>query len=360
MSDICVNDHSNIAVKGIAVAVSTTWRPLEDVVKRYGIEDGFNLKKFKANTGVSGRYEAGEEQLTSDFCCCAAERLISAHKIEKDEIGAIVFVSQMPDYVQPATACVLHKRLGLSKGCMAFDVNLGCSGFVYGLNIVSSLLTAMREKKYALLLCGDTSAKNKYRGRKEQRDSHSTLLLFGDSGSATLLSKEEGAEPLSIMSCTDGEGFDAIMMTQDTWRHPFSTRSYDLDDVRVFNFSITEAPKMINAYMRMQGTSPADYDALVLHQANRFIMQTIGKRTGFPKEKVLSSIEKFSNTSSASIPVTIVNEWGGDAGDRSLRLMCCGFGVGLSWAAVELHIASKDIMPLIHTDDFFEDGIPDE
>ena len=357
MNDMIVNKFKKIDVIGIASAVSSHWQSLEEAVISNNIEPDFNIDKFKKNTGVLGRYVANDYQTTSDFCYYAACELINKNKIPLDKIGIVVLVTQMPDYDQPATACVLHKRLGLSQNCIAFDVNQGCSGYVYGLNIVSSLLENS-DSEYALLLCGDTSAKNKYRGKKENRNSHSTLLLFGDGGSATLLKK--GSDSLTITSCTDGNDFDAIIMSQDTWRHPLSTRSHYLDDIRVFNFSIDKAPSMLCAYMKVQGTSPEDYDGLVLHQANKFIIQTVGKRAGFPKEKILSSIERFANTSSASIPNTLVNEYGENDSEEKLRFLCCGFGVGLSWAAVELNIAPSQILPLVHTDEWFDDGLPEK
>ena len=358
MCDMVINKYDGVQIVGIASAASSRWQSLEEAAVCGGVEEEFNVDKFKKKTGVGGRYLAGDYQTTSDFCYGAAEALLQRYGVDRKEIGVLVFVSQMPDYDQPATACVLHKRLGLSQGCMAFDINQGCSGFVYGLNAVSALLQSSN-CRYALMLCGDTSAKNKFRGRRENRDSHSTLLLFGDGGTATLLEKKENGS-LLFTSCTDGEGFDAIMMSEHTWRHPWSSRPHFLDDVRVFNFSISKAPEMLQSYMEYMHTTPQDYDKLVLHQANIFIMKTVTKRAGFPPEKMLSSIDEFANTSSASIPNTLVKEYGQNDSTDPLRFLCCGFGVGLSWAAVELNLSPSQILPLVHTDEWFDDGLPEE
>lgn len=357
MNDMLLSRYQSIRICGISSAVSSKWESLEEAVQKYGLDNSFNIKKFKKTTGIEGRFLAGDFQTTSDFCFAAANEILKAKNIDRREIGILIFVTQFPDYTQPATACVLHRRLGLAQNCIAFDINQGCAGFIQGLNAAAGLLRGS-DCKYALMLCGDTSAKSKTRGRSNDRTSHSTLLLFGDSGSATILSKDEGV--LSITSCTDGDNYDAIMIPDHSWRHPWSTHPRILDDMKVFNFSIDAAPKMINSYMEFMKTTPDDYDALVLHQANKFIIDTIGKRTGFPKDKVISSIDKFANTSSASIPNTLVNEYGEQDSDQIMRLLCCGFGVGLSWGAMELVISPKQILPLVHTDEWFDDGLPEE
>ncbi len=358
VNNMITNTYAQIHITGISAAASSHWQSLEEAMESNGEEEGFNLKKFKKSTGVTGRYVANPYQTTSDFCYAAANALLEQNRINRDEVGILVFVSQMPDYTNPATACVLHKRLGLSMGCAALDISLGCSGFVYGLNTAAALLQSSNSK-YALMLCGDTSAKDKSRGRAENRDSHSTLYLFGDGGTATLLEKKEGSS-LAFTSCTDGEGYDAIIMPEHSWRHPWSNQPRFIDDMRVFNFSISKAPEMLKAYMEFVNSQPGDYDKLVLHQANRLIMQTVAKRAGFQLAQLLSSIEVFANTSSASIPNTLVNEYGEKAGTEKLRFLCCGFGVGFSWAAVELNLAPNQILPLVHTDEWFDDGLPEE
>lgn len=358
MSDMVVNKCEKVQIVGVASAASSNWQSLEDAVEKAGLDDDFNVNKFKKNTGINGRYVAGEYQTASDFCFAAAEAVLCENNINREDIGILIFVSQYPDYSFPATACVLHKRLRLSQGCVAFDMNLGCSGFVYGLNTASALLAAS-DSKYALLLCGDTSAKNKSRGREKMEGSHSILFLFGDGGTATLIKKKEG-NSFIFASCTDGEGFDAIVMPKHSWRHPWSNVPRFIDDTRVFNFSICKVPQMLKDYMNMINSTPEEYDGLVLHQANKFIMQTVAKRAGFSADKMLSSIEVFANTSSGSIINTLVKEYGEFESTDILRFLCCGFGVGLSWAAVELNLSPKQILPLVHTDEWFDDGLPEE
>ena len=131
-----------------------------------------------------------------------------------------------------------------------------------------------------------------------------------------------------------------------------------MDEIMVFNFATSEATEQINDYMKVTNTTPDDYDCLVLHQANLMIMKRIGKKTAFPTEKVLVSLNKFANTSSSSIPITLVDKYGEEQDDRTINALCCGFGIGLSWSTIALPLNVNDIYPLVHTDDYFVDGYP--
>lgn len=349
------SELKDIRIVGMAAAVSNTW----DSVREISTEDEAIINKFIKTTGVEGRYSADPRQCTSDFCYAAAEKILSDKGISRDEIGVLVFVTQTSDYGIPATACVLQDRLGLSKSCIAFDVNLGCSGFTYGMTILGSLLMNT-QSKYGLLLAGDTSARELSQKRRA-KVGHSAELLFGDSGTATLVEKTP-ADGIFVSSHTDGSGFKAIISPYGRFRNPDKPKEEvpgtRMDEIAVFNFATTEATAQINDFMEKTGTTPDDYDCLVLHQANLMIMKRIGKKTAFPPEKVLVSLDKFANTSSSSIPITIVKEYGDLQEDRTVNTLCCGFGVGLSWSTIALPINVKDIYPLVHTDDYFVDGYP--
>lgn len=353
-----LSEFENLKITAIAAAVSKDWMSLAD----YSQEDPQIIKKFIKKTGVEGRYNAGIKQTTSDFCYAAAEEILNKKNINREEIGILVFVTQTSDYFLPATACVLHKRLGLSKDCLAFDVNLGCSGFTYGLNIVSSLLKSSNATK-ALLLCGDTSAKEKLHSDKT-KTTHSATMLFGDSGTATLVEKDFSSNRIiRCISKTDGNGYKAIIKPFGHWRNPVSSDGTNIgstfmDDVAVFNFTISEVPGLLKETMALQNRTPDDYDCLVLHQANLFIMKNVAKRTGFDMDKTLVSLDKFGNTSSSSIPITLVKHYGENNEDKELHALMCGFGVGLSWSTVDCFVNVKDILPLVHTDEYFEDGYP--
>ena len=353
-SSCMISEIKNIKIIGCSAAVSNNWSSLLECSN----EEENIIKKFIKKTGVKGRYNAGIKQTTSDFCFAAAKKLLEEKSIDPKEIGVLVFVTQTSDYALPATACLLQDRLGLSQDCIAFDVNLGCSGFTYGLNIVASLLNNSNSSK-ALLLAGDTSAKEK-NAKYTSKTAHSATMLFGDSGTATLLSKDYSAKPITMISKTAGSGYKAIITPYGGWRNPEAPagKSYGtiMDDVEVFNFACGEVPALLEKTMELSNSKPSDYDCLVLHQANLFIMKQIAKRSGFPIEKTLVSIDVFGNTSSASVPNSLVKEYGDKNSDKIIRALMCGFGVGLSWSTVDCYINENDILPLIHTDEYFEDG----
>jgi 3-oxoacyl-[acyl-carrier-protein] synthase-3 len=236
----------------------------------------------------------------------------------------------------------------LSNNCLAFDVNLGCSGFVYGLNIVSSLLKSSNGK-YGILLAGDSPSK----GNRTDNSRN----LFGDACSATLLEHREGCDDIVIASRSDGSGF-RTMWSPAGAKHKEVDKSLGLfDEIGVFNFAIEQAPILINEFMESLGKSSADFDVLALHQANMMIMKQIVKRTHFEKEKMLVTIDKYANTSAASIPLCFVERYGGRGVNGLLRALVCGYGVGLSWAAGSLLLDTNVVMPLIKTDYWFDDGL---
>lgn len=347
------NSIEKVSISGMAAAVSNHWESLQKVSK----ESDEVLKKFTKTTGVEGRWVSPERQTTSDLCFAAAERILNEKGLDRDQISVLVFLTQTSDYETPSTACVLQDRLHLSKDCLAFDVNLGCSGFTYGLTIAGSLLSTSNGN-YALVLVGDTLAKKKS-SLSGEKITHAGSMLFGDAGSATILEKAEDSH-LLVSSCTDGSGYRAIIHPYGCWRNPDYPDGVDsqedMDDVAVFNFATQEASSQINAYLLETETTPDDYDCLVLHQANKMIMKRIAKKTGFSEEKNLISIDTFANTSGASIPVTLAKTYGECNEEREIKALCCGYGVGLSWSTVAITLNTKDIYPIIHTDDYYVDG----
>lgn len=350
-----IGQYKNIKISSVAAAVSNTWTSLDSMKTE---ENAAMIDKFKKSTGVLGRYDAGLYQITSDFCYAAAKEIVETKAIEREDIGVLVYITQTSDYAIPATACVLAHRLGLSKECMAFDVNLGCSGYVYGLNIVAAIMNSSNVTK-ALLLVGDTSAKERSH-KKKIKTSHSATMLFGDSGTATLLEKVTDGTEMTGAFRTDGAGYKAIISPYGAWRHPDASGvPTHMNDVDVFNFTIREVPELVKEYLEYTNTTADDYDCFVPHQANAYILKNLAKRIGFSYEKFLVSIDEFANTSSASIPISLVKEYG-KGGSGIIKPLMCGFGVGLSWGIVSTTIDAADILPLVHTDEYFDDGYPDE
>lgn len=347
-----------IGIKGISCTVPSNVVDSTRFYEKFGKEA---VDNFIEMTGVKSSHRSAEEQTASDLCFVAAKNLIEKKGIDPEEIGALVFISQTPDYVLPATACVLHKRLNLGKQCMAFDVNLGCSGWVYGLNIVGSLMMSSNISK-ALLLFGDTCIKT------ASPEDRSLIMLFGEGGSATLLEKD-GVSCIKGELLTDGDGFKAIVMPSGAYRNRNGNRErikqpdgtirsdYDgyMNGTDVFSFTISQVPRLIKKFISENEINSEDLDALVLHQANIFIMQQISKKTKIPMDKVPVSLDRYGNTSGTSIPLTICDAFGKEE-NKDLHLLMCGYGIGLSWGVVEATVNSNDILPVIETDDYYTEG----
>lgn len=346
-----------IRIQGVSCAVPNNKVDNTQFYDKFGKENVDNVIKM---TGVKSTYRTPEQQTASDLCYVAARNLFESKSISPEEIGALVFISQTPDYRLPATACVLHKRLGLSKDCMAFDVNLGCSGWVYGLNIVGSLMQTANIEK-AVLLFGDTSIKT---ASPEDRGS---VLLFGEGGSATLLVKDE-TKTIKGELMTDGDGFKAIIMPSGAYRNrngnkervlqPDGTVRSDFDGYMngtdVFSFTISKVPKLIKEFANDNG-GLEQYDALVLHQANLYIMQQISKKVKVPMEKIPISIDRYGNTSGTSIPITLCDAYGSE-NEKQIHVLLSGFGIGLSWGVVDAELDVDDILPIVYTDEYFKEG----
>lgn len=351
---------SNIKIEGIACAVPSN---KENLVDRYSSVFGEEaISKFSKMTGVLSRHLAHKEQTASDLAFVSTCNLLKAKNINVQNIGALLFVTQTPDYRLPSTACVLHKRLGLPKDCVAFDVNLGCSGYVYGLQLLASLM-ANSNIKHGLLLAADTI--NKCIAPSDR----SSRMLFGDAGSSTLLSKKSKENVMKMSFKTDGQGFKAIIIpagacrnlddsNENTlWDDGNERSNYDLfmNGTDVFNFTISEVPKLINEFMLETQTTPASYDCFPMHQANVFILKQVAKRCKIPMDKLPISMDRYGNTSVASIPITLADTYGTEHG-KIIKTLMCGFGVGLSWGAVSAEINTDVILPIVESDDFYTEG----
>lgn len=319
-------------------------------------EDPKFIKNFIKNTGIKAKRKSGYEQTASDYSYTAAKQIMDAGYYTPDEIGVLINITQTPDYRTPSSAMVLQKRLDLSKNCMVFDINLGCSGFVYGVTLAAGILKTSSAKK-GLVTVGDTLS----RGRKhvELKRASNTGLLFGDASAAMLLEKDADQGFCSALM-SDGNGHKALSSPYNAWRHPVGPESIPGDDIAVFNFTISEVPAIIQEYLEATGTAMEDYDELVLHQANMMILKNIAKRVGMPMEKVPVCLDRFGNTSGCSVPLAIVDKYGEQEEDQEINLLTSSFGIGLSWGVVGFRIHTKDVLPLTEGHDMYDDGYPDE
>ena len=340
----------DISVSGIACAVPTKLVNNNKYAEVLGEEE---IRKFIDNTGVVQRYVAHEKQTTSDLCFEAAKRLLSYMNYSEESIDAVIFISQTPDYIQPATAHVLHKRLGLPKNCLVFDVNLGCSGFVYGMFITSSIIQSGAVNRI-LLLTGDIMRKNKMNAIKDE-------MLFGDAGTATII--EKGNTKINCLLKSNGEGYTSLITPGGNCRRPLKdNESYwdiskpEMNGSAVFEFSITEVPRAFKEFFKIFDGSIDDYNYCILHQANLFMLKHIGKKIKVEPQKMPISLDRFGNTNGASVPLTIVDLCEREQVPDKMKLVTSGFGIGFSWGIVSFEIKSKDVLPMIYTDNYFEEA----
>lgn len=351
----------NIKISCVASAVPTQVVTGEDFYERFGEE---TVHKFQESTGVKQFRKTKEHQTASDLCYAAAENIIKAKEVNRDEIGALVFIAHSTDYRRPATACVLHKRLGLGKDCVAFDVSLGCSAFVYGLNVVCSMMQNSDISK-ALLLCGESLTK-----MTNPKDK-SVAMLFGDGGGAVLLEKTEEESTIAGILKSDGSGYKAIIApaggfrnlnatTEDfVWPDGNTRTLYNttMQGEDVFAFTISAVPRTVKEFFAKTETTVEDYDCLAFHQANKFISQMLCKKLKVAPEKMPLCLDRYGNPSAPAIPMVMCDAYGENTEDKDLNFLMCGFGVGLSWGVCSAKVNVKDILPIIETDEVFEEGI---
>lgn len=294
-------------------------------------------------TGIAARRFADEDTCASDLCISAAERLFAETGIPREQIDMVLFVSQTPDYRTPPTSMMIADKLVLGKKVGAFDINLGCSGYMYGLQ-TAFLYASQPGIRKVLLLNGET--KSKAYSSKDK----ATSLLFGDAGTATLVERIVEENPTLMSMNSNGAGYKYILMPAGGYRKPSSPETLaekkypdgsirteeqgSMDGEAVFNFTITDVPRDIKATLEEAGIGWEDVDCFIPHQANRFITNHIAKKFKIPAEKVLYSMHKYGNTSSVSIPLTIADSFSsGMIRNKTLTVMS-GFGVGLSWGTV--------------------------
>lgn len=349
MAFISVN---NVKISGIAACVPNTKDSISEIYKWGGVDN------FLSTTGIRERRRSEINTTSADLCQAAAQKLIEGLGWAKEEIDVLVFVTQTPDYILPATSAILQHKLGLSTDCYTLDISLGCSGWVYAMSVISSLMQNGTIKK-GLLLAGDTITK------LCSSEDKSTYPLFGDAGTATALEYSEAASTIEFFFNTDGEGDKAIIIEDGGYRNMINEVSMKeqengegikrnrlnliLDGMSVFSFGITKAPKSVKQLAEHFNIDLESVDLFTFHQANKMMNEKIRKKLKLPEEKVPYSLDEFANTSCASIPLTLVSRERELLRNNKLKHIACGFGVGLSWGSVSFeteHITIPEVIEL--------------
>lgn len=331
----------NVRMAGIACCV-----PPKQVENREStlIEDPGELAKYIETTGVERRYVAEDGICSSDLCATAAEKIIADLGWKKEEIGCMILVTQTPDYIFPATACVLQHRMGLSTDCMCFDVTMSCPGWIYGLSVISSLMSAGKISK-GLLLVGETSTKAKSPYDRVN-------LLAGDAGTATCLEFDQEADSMFFDMHTDGSNYRSLIIPDGGYRNPVTEKSFEyqmcadgvlrnrtqanMEGDSILSFAIHAAPKAIKGLLERLGVARESVDYYLIHQANQMINKLIQKRLKIEDDKCPYNIQDFGNSSSTTIPLMIVHRLKEVIAGK--QIIACGFGTGLAWATMYARI----------------------
>ena len=346
MANLVFND---VGISGISASVPKNISRNIDMASFIPKEE---IEKTINSIGIIEKRFVDSNTCASDLCFSAAEKLFAEMNIDKTTIDVLIFMSQTPDYKIPATAPILQNRLGLSKNTAAFDVGLACSGYVYSLSIAFAF-ASLPSINRVLLLDGETFTKI-----VNPRDKVNAPL-YGDAGTATIIEKGNFG-PSYFSLNTDGSGFEAIKINAGGYRNMSNSENIIektdkegnvrsdhqvyMDGGEVFNFTMREIPKDIKNILTFSNTNLEGIDYLVFHQANKFMTDFFSKKLKLPINKVPYCLDKFGNTSSSSIPLTISSELYSVLKKTKKKIMISGFGAGLSWGSAILDLNNCNVV----------------
>ncbi|MDO9580203.1 MAG: ketoacyl-ACP synthase III [Bacteroidales bacterium] len=341
---------SGIGIHSVSVTVPKT---KIETISQTELLNKDQLLKFIETTGVKERRIADNDMCSSDLCYDAAMNLFDKVNVPIDEINALIFISQTPDYKVPGSSIILQDRLNLQKTTLAFDVNLTCSGYIYGLFLAYSLANNPGIDK-VLLLVGETLSK--ITSMKDK----STGLLLGDGGSATLISKGEKYGDSFFSLNTDGSNYKSVIIPGGGFRNMSSEstlkrRIYEdgsersdeqlsMDGMDVFSFAVAEIPKDVKNILNFAGMDVTSIDKVIFHQSNKYMMDVIAKKSKVDLSKMLYSIQKFGNTSGVSIPSAIADQK--EQIENNDVLLLNAIGAGFSWGTAILKMVDCTILEI--------------
>ncbi|MBQ8982345.1 MAG: hypothetical protein IJ079_02055 [Lachnospiraceae bacterium] len=335
--------YDNIKIQGITAAVPST---VEDNMEYADLMDPRRVKKQIKLTGVKRRHVVKKEQRASDLAYAAAVNLIENKRVDIHKVKICILITQAPNYQLPSTAFFLHKRLGLDKDCLVYDMNLGCSSFNVGVQTVSALLQACDVHTQALLLMSDSSGRAIDPEKNYTEDMITHNMLFGSAATAILLEKVEHND-LYFMNMSDGNGFQAIIK--------YVGNPASMDGPEVFRFAINDVTEGIQQFKNLYNIQEDMIDYYSFHQAQGLILDNIVDLCNIPPEKELRSIEEYGNTSGSSVLLNLCVNRDLLQPKDTCRFFISGFGVGLSWGYIYTTIDTCDIFPVMETGDHYDE-----
>ena len=345
---------SNVRIDSIATALPAQELDFLSLAPEYGEE---YIRKVMSVTGIHSVHVAGEHETSADLCAAAAEQLRAVGRYAPEDIDALVFVTETPDYIIPNTSSVLQSRLGLRNDILVFDVNFGCAGYVYGL-FQASLLVASGYAERVLLCVGDTETKVIHPKDRAMR------LVIGDAGSATLVTRDEAAADSGFAFYSDGSRAEALMIPAGGFRTPHTAGVTDvlhedeegnartaedmyMDGMEVMTFALHEVKGVVQRVYDLCGVTGEDVNLFALHQANAMIVNYVARKLK-AKGRAPVAIERTGNTSCTSIPMMLAQCYAGK-NETLKRVLACGFGTGLTCAAGLVDLSETQILAPVTT-----------
>lgn len=328
-------------IQGVSYYLPETILTNEELVREF---PEWSVEKIADKVGVNHRHIAAGNETSTDLAVKAAEKLFDEYSIDKEVVDFILFCTQSPDYFLPTSACLIQERLKLSTSCGALDFNLGCSGYVYGLSLAKGLLLGGIAKNI-LLLTGETYSKFIHPKDKGNR------TIFGDAGSATLISSAGFAEIGSFCLGTNGKGANNLIVKTGGFRHPEKKTDQKVEDnnilssdhlymngSEIFNFTIESVPSLITKTLNKNDLLSEGVHSFILHQANKFMLNYLRKKMKIEENKFPFCMSETGNTVSNTIPIVLYEEMKKNA--LTGNVLLAGFGVGYSWGATVIKLTN--------------------
>lgn len=351
MSKLTIN---NVCIAGMSACIPST---IEENISLPIFKDESEAQKVIASTGIERRHVVSPGTTASDLSVKAVDQLLADLGWSSTDVDCLAYVCTSRDFIAPQTACILQHRLGLRQDCCVFDLPFGCSGWVYGMSIIGSLISHGTLKK-GLLIASETNSLNR------SADDRTAKPLFGDAATVTaLIFDPENSKPMNFVYGVDGGGYDAVWAKYGGMRYPTTVEALEMKEfgsgikrrgtdmivngMDVFAFAIKRPPQSLHELIDTFHIDINSIDLLLLHQANKFIDEKIRKSLKVPAEKVPYCMQDYGNVTSASIPLTMVTQCSEQLTSKMTHCIACGFGVGLAWASMEFRTNGVHISKVI-------------
>jgi 3-oxoacyl-[acyl-carrier-protein] synthase III len=343
-------------ISSVVSVVPTSSHRFDDEYSVFKLSED-KARRFKKMMSLDRHRIAPPGVCSSDLCMFALQQLLNEGKLKKEEIGALIFVSQTPDYIMPPTSNVIQGKLGLGREMICLDINQGCSGFLLGL-IQAFLYLEIPAISKVVLLNGDTCSK------QTDKCNRISYPLTGDAGSATVIERGETESPIYMAVKNDGSRYKAIMIPAGGYRMPSSPETLKLREVEegvvqnlehvhmdgpaIFSFTMEDIPPQIDEILKLSGDTRESIDQFLFHQPNPFILKQMADKMKIPMEKLPNNIVSlYGNCSSVTIPLNIAVNYREQLLQGSRRVCMSGFGVGLSWISMVMNLGPLDVCKLV-------------